>query len=102
MKRTSGTGLAQFVLPFNRKNLFYDVSGVVAVNADVLLIHYLGGSSHANIQAETTSAIIQFVHKFRPEAQEVHRKNGIDAPCISGLVYCRTTNSVSFRSCAAF
>lgn len=48
-----------------------------------------------DMQREITNQIIQFVHKFRPEAEEVHRKQGIDVPCISGLVYCRTIACVS-------
>lgn len=58
-------------------------------------IRYLGGIGFSNIQRETTNQIIQFVHKFRPEAEEVHRKNGVDVPCISGIVYCRTIACVS-------
>lgn len=55
---------------------------------------YVGGSSQARIQSEVANHIVSFVHQFEPEAEEVHRKNGIDVRSISGIVYCRTTHSV--------
>lgn len=64
--------------------------------ADGLQIRYLGGMSLSNMQSETMRQILAFVHKFRPEAEEIHRTHGINTRCISGLIYCRTIASVRF------
>lgn len=52
--------------------------------------------SLSNMQSETMRQILAFVHKFRPEAEEIHRTHGINTRCISGLIYCRTIASVRF------
>lgn len=99
MSRTAEEGLAQWVLPFNRKNLYYEVSCVAAAGANEQ-VRFLGGTSYNKIQQEGTSQIVRFVHKVRPEAQEVHRQVGVSFPCVSGIVYARTVACVSLEEYA--
>lgn len=73
MPKTKENGLAQWVEPFNRKNLFYEV-------------RYQGGYDKQN---ETTQDIAAFILKYKKEAAEINRRHGVDMPCVSGLVYCR-------------
>lgn len=96
MSRTAEEGLAQWVLPFNRKNLYYEVSCVAATGANEK-VRFLGGTSYNKIQQDATSQIVRFVHKVRPEAQEVHRQVGVSFPCVSGIVYARTVACVSLE-----
>lgn len=79
MPKTSQQGLAQWVEPFNRKNLFYEV-------------RHLGGFDR---QIETISDLTQFIRKFTREAEAINKRHAVDVPCISGLVYCRLTSDVS-------
>lgn len=79
MPKTPEHGLAQWVEPFNRKNLFYE-------------IRYQGGFDKQN---ETTKDIVGFIHTFREEAAEINKRHDVRMPCVSGLVYCRYKADVS-------
>lgn len=81
MPKTSDEGLAQWVEPFNRKNLFYEV-------------RHLGGYDRQN---ETINDLITFIRKFSREAEGINERHAVKVPCISGLVYCRLTADVSRR-----
>ncbi|GMK55558.1 hypothetical protein CspeluHIS016_0206140 [Cutaneotrichosporon spelunceum] len=88
MPKTSSQGLAQWVEPFNRKNLFYEV-------------RHMSGWHR---QGDTVDDIIKFVRSFRREAEDINARHNVDVPCISGLVYCRFTASchtVADALCAA-
>ncbi|WOO84796.1 ATP-dependent DNA helicase Q5 [Vanrija pseudolonga] len=78
MPQTQEQGLAQWVEPFNRKNLFYE-------------IRYYGGGGNGNkfnlIAADLSKLILGFV----PEAKSINDRHRVTMPCISGLVYCRYT-----------
>lgn len=80
MPKTSEQGLAQWVEPFNRKNLFYEVR------------HGQGWDR----QADTIDDLIKFIRSFSREAEGINKRHNVDVPCISGLVYCRLTANVSF------
>ncbi|TXT13064.1 hypothetical protein VHUM_01465 [Vanrija humicola] len=73
MPQTPEQGLAQWVEPFNRKNLFYE-------------IRYYGGNNRFNQIAEDLS---NFIRGFIPEAKAINNRHGVSMPCVSGLVYCR-------------
>lgn len=79
MPKTSDQGLAQWVEPFNRKNLFYEV-------------RHLGGRDR---QGDTIEDIIKFIRSFSHEAEGINARHNVDVPCITGLVYCRFTANVS-------
>lgn len=51
--------------------------------------------SHWNIQKETETQIVELLRKLKPEAARTNAQHGVDAPCVSGIVYCRTVASVS-------
>ncbi|WWD15795.1 hypothetical protein CI109_100219 [Kwoniella shandongensis] len=79
-------GYGQWVMPFNRRNLFYEV-------------RYQGGGSGDDDQEEVEQPqdkvddIANFIEGYRPQAERRNRDNGIDRPCVTGVVYCRTTRS---------
>ncbi|KAK8869930.1 hypothetical protein IAR55_000498 [Kwoniella newhampshirensis] len=79
-------GYGQWVMPFNRRNLFYEV-------------RYQGGGSGADDEAEDippydkVEDIANFIENYRPQADKRNRDNGIDRPCVTGVVYCRTTRA---------
>ncbi|CAK9781427.1 ATP-dependent DNA helicase [Cutaneotrichosporon oleaginosum] len=75
MPKTSDQGLAQWVEPFNRKNLFYEV-------------RHQGGWDR---QADIIDDLIKFIRSFSREAEGINRRHNVEVPCISGLVYCRMT-----------
>jgi bloom syndrome protein len=85
MPKTSEQGLAQWVEPFNRKNLFYEVR------------HGQGWDRQR--QADTIDDLIRFIRSFSREAEGINKRHNVDVPCISGLVYCRLTANVSFLVC---
>nr|ODN81261.1 ATP-dependent DNA helicase [Cryptococcus depauperatus CBS 7841] len=76
-------GYGQWVMPFNRRNLFYE-------------IRYQGRGSldeddEPEPQKSTLEDIVNFLFRYRPEAMARNRANGIDRQCVTGIVYCRTT-----------
>lgn len=79
MPKTSQQGLAQWVEPFNRKNLFYE-------------IRHMGGTDRQN---ETVMDLTQYIRKLTREAEAVNQRHGVNTRCVSGLVYCRLTADVS-------
>lgn len=75
-------GYGQWVMPFNRRNLFYE-------------IRYQGRGSiekeEMEVQKNPLDDIVDFIEKYRPEAAKRNRENGIFRICVTGIVYCRTT-----------
>ncbi|WVQ78189.1 hypothetical protein IAT38_000272 [Cryptococcus sp. DSM 104549] len=74
-------GYGQWVLPFNRRNLFYEV-------------RYQGrgciDEEDPQPQKSTTDDIADFLITFRPQAMKRNEENGIIRPCVTGIIYCRT------------
>ncbi|OXH40687.1 ATP-dependent DNA helicase [Cryptococcus neoformans] len=77
-------GYGQWVMPFNRRNLFYE-------------IRYQGRGSieeeEIEVQKNPLDDIADFIEKYRPEATKRNRENGIFRICVTGIVYCRTTTA---------
>ncbi|WVQ71470.1 hypothetical protein IAR50_001008 [Cryptococcus sp. DSM 104548] len=78
-----GKGHGQWVLPFNRRNIFYEV-------------RYQGRGSYDDDedrepQKSTIDDMAEFLLKYRPQAMERNKAKGINRPCVTGIVYCRTT-----------
>ncbi|ODN84815.1 hypothetical protein L202_00683 [Cryptococcus amylolentus CBS 6039] len=77
-----GKGHGQWVLPFNRRNLFYEV-------------RYQGRGYYDDEDREpqksTTDDMADFLLKYRPQAIKRNKAKGINRPCVTGIVYCRTT-----------
>ncbi|KIR38007.1 ATP-dependent DNA helicase [Cryptococcus deuterogattii 99/473] len=75
-------GYGQWVMPFNRRNLFYE-------------IRYQGRGSveeeEREIQMNPLDDMADFIEKYRPEAMKRNQENGIFRICVTGIVYCRTT-----------
>lgn len=74
-------------MPFNRRNLFYE-------------IRYQGRGSieeeEIEVQKNPLDDIADFIEKYRPEVTKRNRENGIFRICVTGIVYCRTTTAVGF------
>ncbi|RXK36199.1 hypothetical protein M231_06543 [Tremella mesenterica] len=79
--------LAQWVEPFNRKNLFYEVSSSREANRAQIQVRYRGNViEHQDKALE----IADFISSHRAEAMQRNREKGVTLPCASGLVYCRS------------
>ncbi|BEI85118.1 hypothetical protein CcaverHIS002_0505190 [Cutaneotrichosporon cavernicola] len=82
MPKTSDQGLAQWVEPFNRKNLFYEV-------------RHMSGWDR---QGDTIDDLTKFIRSFSREAEGINTRHNLNAQSISGLVYCRSvTNGTTKR-----
>lgn len=90
MPKTSEQGLAQWVEPFNRKNLFYEVSR--PKDALTTKVRHQGGYDRSS---DTVQDLVGFIKQFTPEARAINERHGVTMPCVSGLVYCRLTADVS-------
>ncbi|WVR05064.1 hypothetical protein IAU60_002076 [Kwoniella sp. DSM 27419] len=76
-------GYGQWVMPFNRRNLYYE-------------FRYQGRGScdeeyDPEDQKSTVEEVAEFIEGFRPKARTRNVANGINRPCVTGIVYCRTT-----------
>ncbi|BEJ15900.1 hypothetical protein CspHIS471_0505050 [Cutaneotrichosporon sp. HIS471] len=77
MPKTSDQGLAQWVEPFNRKNLFYEV-------------RHMSGWDR---QGDTIDDLTKFIRSFSREAEGINMRHNVNVQCISGLVYCRSVTN---------
>ncbi|WVQ98604.1 hypothetical protein IAU59_005734 [Kwoniella sp. CBS 9459] len=76
-------GYGQWVMPFNRRNLYYEV-------------RYQGRGSEEDAEQDedrktAVEEIADFIQGYRPQAKAKNAANGIVRPCVTGIVYCRTT-----------
>ncbi|OCF39886.1 hypothetical protein I317_06323 [Kwoniella heveanensis CBS 569] len=76
-------GYGQWVMPFNRRNLYYEV-------------RYQGRGSEEDVEQDeekksTVEEIADFIEQYKPQAKARNVANGILRPCVTGIVYCRTT-----------
>ncbi|WVF72326.1 hypothetical protein IAT40_007139 [Kwoniella sp. CBS 6097] len=76
-------GYGQWVMPFNRRNLYYEV-------------RYQGRGSEEDAeqyedQKSTVEEIADFIEGYKPRANAKNAANGILRQCVTGIVYCRTT-----------
>lgn len=76
--RISGDNFVQWVEPFNRKNLFYEV-------------RYHAGDLRPHDKHE---AILKFILQWREEARERNKENGILDNTVSGIIYCGKRSEV--------
>ncbi|WRT66995.1 uncharacterized protein IL334_003961 [Kwoniella shivajii] len=84
-------GYGQWVMPFNRRNLFYEV-------------RYQGRGSYEDDeeledQKSTVEEIADWIEAFRPKARAKNVSNGINRPCVTGIVYCRKTKDCEDVAC---
>lgn len=75
----TGNNFVQWVEPFNRKNLFYEV-------------RYHDATMD---REEKFDAIANFIKQYRVEARERDKALGIDSKSVCGIIYCRWTAVVS-------
>jgi bloom syndrome protein len=81
-------------LPFNRKNLFYEVSrsawdqGRISSSTQVRY-------RDAEAASDNAHDIADYIIRFRPEAARRNQENGINTKSVTGVIYCRYVYSVS-------
>ncbi|WVQ70235.1 uncharacterized protein L199_008461 [Kwoniella botswanensis] len=76
-------GYGQWVMPFNRLNLFYEVRYQGRGSAE--------DDEELEDQKSTVEEIADWIEAYTSKARARNVTNGIHRPCVTGIVYCRKT-----------
>nr|XP_019042858.1 hypothetical protein I302_08567 [Kwoniella bestiolae CBS 10118]OCF21788.1 hypothetical protein I302_08567 [Kwoniella bestiolae CBS 10118] len=80
-------GYGQWVMPFNRLNLFYEVRYQGRGSA--------GDDEELEDQKSTVEEMADWIEAYKSKAKARNVANGINRPCVTGIVYCRTALQAS-------